>query len=352
MGGASRRTTRTLHQIPVYPDFLSTQTAVSPAQAEIHHPPKRSAQHGFPPARRSAIAERLLGLCALAAATLLATGCAHLPAPQAAPSYEVVLLVGQSNMSGRGLGADPLALAPPEPRLLMWDPSAAHLATARDPLPHQDTGQRPVAVGPGISFGRSWLAHAAPHGNLNPNTRLILVPAAYGGTGFSDRAGSWRVTGATVSPLAAEAVARANAALQSARVTGATVRFAAILWHQGETDGGNGMDAAAYKTELTALASYLRGNIEGATAGTPFLVGQYVPSQITSTPALAMIAEVNKRLPDSLAHSACVSSTGLSGNPAPDTIHFNATSQRAMGERYAAALAALLRGEPAADCGW
>ena len=73
---------------------------------------------------------------------------------------------------------------------------------------------------------------------------------------------------------------------------------------------------------------------------------------VARSPALAALANVNRALPQQLAHSACVGSEGLHGNPAPDAIHFDAASQRVMGERYAATLAALLRGAPAASCGW
>jgi hypothetical protein len=284
-------------------------------------------------------------LMLLPCAALLAA-CAPALRQAEAPLHDVVVLVGQSNMSGRGAGFDPQGQAAPDGRILMWDPAAGRLAIASDPLPHQDLAAKPVRVGPGLSFARSYLA------SQPPGTRIVLVPAAYGGTGFSDAAGSWRVDRAEVSQLTAEAVARANAAMRAARAGGGQVRVAAILWHQGETDGANGMDASDYAQQLTALAGYLRSHIDGAGPATPFVVGQYVPSQIATTPALRAIAESNRTLPERLARSTCVGSEGLAGNATPDTIHFDAASQRAMGERYAAALAALSNGTGAADCRW
>lgn len=277
---------------------------------------------------------------------LLLSACAMDSRQTALPVHEVFLLVGQSNMSGRGIGDDPLAKAESEPRLLMWDPAAQRLTAARDPLPHQDLGRKPVSIGPGISFGRSWLA-----GN-GKTVHVVLVPAAFGGTGFSDNEGSWRVTGPTVSPLMIEAVARANAAVRAVRATGARVHVAGILWHQGETDGVNRMGAAAYGIELSALAGYLRSHIDGAGPATPFVVGQYVPSEIASNQALQSIAVLNRALASTLQHSACAASRGLEGNPTPDSIHFNTASQRALGERYAAALAALRAQAPATACDW
>lgn len=271
----------------------------------------------------------------LLALALLATGCTESPPRYAGTGYDVVLLAGQSNMSGRGLGADPMADTPADPRLLAWDARANTLRLASDPLPHQDRGERPVRIGPGISFGQAYLARGST------GRQLVLVAAAYGGTGFSDNAGSWRVTGAAVSPLAAEAVARANAAMRAARARGAPARFAAILWHQGETDGGNRMAPEAYAAELVALATYLRSHIDGAGPSTPFIVGQYVPAHLAADRFLQRIADVNRELPATLAHSACVGSYGLSGNSTRDAVHFDAASQRDMGRRYAAALDAL-----------
>lgn len=276
----------------------------------------------------------------LPTALLALAGCAV--QQPAEPQYAVFLLAGQSNMSGRGLGPDPMAATQPDPRVLMWDGAA--IRAAREPLPHLDLGQRPIAAGPGLSFAQAWLARFG-----RPGQRIVLVPAAFGGTGYSDKDGSWRVTGATPSHLAAQAAARANAALAA---LGPGARLAGILWHQGETDGANRMQPDAYKAELLALAGYLRATIRGAGQHTPYIVGQYVPAHTRATPALAALAAVNRDLPAALPNSGCVPSLGLHGNTAPDGIHFDAASQRELGVRYAAALAALADGRGAAPCDW
>lgn len=268
----------------------------------------------------------------------LLTGCASAGAPAVPVQYEVILLVGQSNMSGRGQGAD--STAPPvDPRVLAWDArrsGAEALVPARDPLVHQDLGQRPVAVGPALSFAHAFLA------TLPAQRKVVLVPAAFGGTGFSDTAGSWRVGTAPVSPLASEALARTNAVL---RQLGPSAHFAGILWHQGETDGGNGLPPERYSAELDALIAWFRANIDGGAAA-PVVVGQYVPrhlAEVAAKPAstLARIAATNVGIAARVPNSACVDSAGLEGNVEPDQIHFNAASQRELGRRYASALIAL-----------
>ncbi len=287
-----------------------------------------------------------LTACSLLSCSALLSACAPAIQHRAPPLHEVVLLVGQSNMSGRGLDAQAPSAAMQHERVLMWDPAAGKLVPARDPMPHQDLHVKPVRVGPGLSFAHAYLNNGAP------DARVVLVPAAFGGSGFSDKEGSWRVDRTPVSALTTEAVVRANAAVSALRASGAAVRVSAILWHQGETDGGNGMVAADYTQQLDALAGYLREHVDGAGPATPFLVGQYVPSQIAQVPALRAIAESNRALPGRLAHSACVGSRGLRGNPAPDSIHFDAPSQRAMGERYAAALVTLQLAASPVDCDW
>ena len=280
-------------------------------------------------------------LCALLAVVSLG-GCAT--APPEPSGYAVFLLAGQSNMSGRGVGADSEAGLPADPRILAWE---GRTVPARDPLAHQDMGAKPVAVGPGISFARAHLPR------LPAGTSIVLVPAAYGGTGFSDAKGSWRVDTVAVSPLATTAAARANAAM---RALGPGARFAGILWHQGETDGGNGMAAQRYQAELDRLIAYFRSNIDGAGPATPVLVGQYVPRHLADSAGngkstLAAIAATNERIGTRLAHAACVDSAGLTGNAPADLVHFDAASQRTLGRRYAAVLAALEEGRTTAGCG-
>ena len=128
----------------------------------------------------------------------------------------LVLLAGQSNMAGRG------EIEPEDreeiPGLLMinrnfeWVPAV-------EPV----TADRSFAgVGPGRTFGRLLL-------EANPGCTVGLVPTAVGGTPIS----AWKRGGS--SPWDPQerpydqAIERATAALQRGV-------FAAVLWHQGETD--------------------------------------------------------------------------------------------------------------------
>ncbi len=278
----------------------------------------------------------LVAGCATPTAALTQTQTQTQSPTRTGATHVVFLLAGQSNMSGRGVGADSEAALPAHARILVWD---GKLVPATDPLPHQDLGHKPLAVGPGLSFARAYL-----HG-ASAATHVVLVPAAFGGTGFSDAAGSWRVGSGAVSALTLTAVARTNAAMQH---LGPKARFGGILWHQGETDGVRGMAPQQYQSELASLIAWFRAHIHGAEAATPVVVGQYVPSHMARSRArpgdtLAGIAQVNAALAQHVGHVGIVDSTGLHGNAEPDGVHFDAASQRAMGRRYAAAFSALER---------
>ena len=119
------------------------------------------------------------------------------------------LLIGQSNMAGRGVVEEQDKQS--HPRVLKFTKENSW-ATATDPL-HFD---KPTIAGVGLgsSFGRA-LAEA------NPDATIGLIPCAVGGTPLS----RWSKGG----DLYAQALERARLALKDGVLKG-------ILWHQGEGD--------------------------------------------------------------------------------------------------------------------
>ena len=95
----------------------------------------------------------------------------------------MVLLAGQSNMVGFGLGFDAALDGTPDPRIGQWSQAGGRgrIVAAIDPLLHPGAAAR--RVGLGLSFARAYIA-ARP-----PGRRILLVPAAVGGTGFAN--GRW-----------------------------------------------------------------------------------------------------------------------------------------------------------------
>jgi hypothetical protein len=233
-------------------------------------------------------------------------------APEPRP-FDVVLLVGQSNMAGRGVIA--AADRQPAPHVWMLD-KAGSWVPAVDPV-HFD---KPIAgVGPGRTFGIE-LARLTGHD-------VGLVPAAVGGSSIT----SWVPAGydsATRTHPYDDALRRAKLAKQR----GALV---AILWHQGESDANERL-APAYSARLHALIARFRSEL-GA-PDVPVLIGQL--GQFRRWTAYdSTVDSAHREAARTMAHVAYVSSDGLSHKG--DSLHFDAVSARELGRRFAAAYAVM-----------
>jgi hypothetical protein len=224
-----------------------------------------------------------------------------------------VLLVGQSNMAGRGLvSAEDRA---PVPHVWMLDRAGAWVP-AVEPM-HFD---KPIAgVGPGRAFGIE-LARLTGHD-------VGLVPAAVGGTSIT----SWVPAGydsATRTHPYDDALRRARVAMQRGPLV-------AILWHQGESDA-NARLAPEYSERLHALIARFRSEL-GA-PDVPVLVGQL--GQFRSKTVFdSTVENAHREAARSISRVAFVSSDGLRHKG--DSLHFDAESARELGRRYAAAYEAI-----------
>jgi hypothetical protein len=224
-------------------------------------------------------------------------------------NLDVFLLIGQSNMSGRGIMIASDSLVPiPGTWLfkdsLTWEP-------ARNPLNRYSTleaGSSANQVGPGFGF-------ATEMRRLRPGTELGLVVNARGGSSIV----SW----AKGTPYYKDALTRARQGAKAGTLKG-------ILWHQGETDKTD----VAYLDKLVELMESLRKDL-GDTA-LPVIAGQI--GQFNSSHA-AFNTRLLK-LPERLAHSAVVKSDGLVDRG--DNLHFDRASQITLGKRYAAAAMTLV----------
>jgi hypothetical protein len=212
--------------------------------------------------------------------------------------FKIFLLIGQSNMAGRGRVEEQDKQS--HPRVLSLNKEDRWIP-AVDPI-HFDKPDR-TGVGLGTTFGRV-VAEALPQDTIG------LVPCAVGGTSI-DR---WAKGGT----LYAESLRRARLALQHGELAG-------ILWHQGET----GSDPATYAEKAKRLFEDLRADL--ATPRAPVVVGTlgdfYGASKELNPVLLA--------LPDKIPCSVCADAAGLKDKG--DRTHFDAASYRELGRRYAAA---------------
>lgn len=230
--------------------------------------------------------------------------------------YDLVLLWGQSNMSGRGTAFDTTRYDPSDPRIQQWGASGTYtgvISQAVEPLAMHDTAS---GIGPGLVFAR-WYLHSAP-----VNRRVLLVPSAHGGTPLSSAVTlAWRR--GVAGNLYAQAVAQAQAALTAA---GANARITAILWIQGETDGDNATSGSAYQTDLDALIAGARTDL--GLPSLPFVMGQMVPEYL-STGTRAAINTVHLATPSRVSRVRVA--PGVYGNNLGDGNHYTAIGQRILG---------------------
>lgn len=233
--------------------------------------------------------------------------------PPARESFDIYLLMGQSNMVGRDTATMDSQVE--NPRILSLN-EAGKWVVARDPL-HPRNGRIDPGVGPGLSFAATML-------KSDPGRHIGLVPCAVGGTGLN----RW-VKGAD---LYEQAVARAKIAAQSGVIKG-------MLWHQGESDTNNKANADSYEARLTGMLRDLRADL-GA-ANLPIVVGQ-LGTFLTEDkyPFVNSVRATLARIPTVVPHAGYADSAGLGDKG--DQLHFNAASQKQFGARYAAAMQALL----------
>ena len=255
----------------------------------------------------------LLASCLLMACT--GRGIATTTTPQV-PSMQLFLLAGQSNMAGRGrVEAQDRVV---HDRVLMLDRQLTWVP-ATDPV-HFDKSV--AGVGPGRSFG---IAVA----DANTTAIIGLVPTAVGGSPIT----SWEpgaLDSATRTHPYDDAIIRARAAMR-----GGTLK--AILWHQGESDSHDPA-SSLYEGRLRALIERFRADL-GA-PDLPFIIGQLgCFSNGPWSPDKERVDAAQRSIAARMHNVAFVSSESLTDRG--DTIHFDASSARELGRRYAAAYLAM-----------
>ena len=228
------------------------------------------------------------------------------PQPPANAEMQLFLLIGQSNMAGRGkIEPQDLVAHPRVWKLTKEDTWAPGV----DPL-HFDH-PKICGVGLGTSFGKT-VADA------RPDVHVGLIPCAVGGTSID----KWNRGG----PLYQEALRRAHVAMKRGKLAG-------ILWHQGESDSGSPEKRAAYTDKLERLVRDLRTDLESPDA--PFILGQLGHFREAKAPGNDEMNAVLLEFPKTRPNTACVDATGLTDKG--DGTHFDAKSLREFGKRYAEA---------------
>lgn len=216
-----------------------------------------------------------------------------------------VLLIGQSNMAGRGFLSEVIPIY--NKNIFMLRNGRWQMMT--EPI-HFD---RSVAgVGLAASFAQAWC-------NENKSEQIGLIPCAEGGSSIDE----WNKEGA----LFRHAVSEAKFAMENSELI-------AILWHQGESDA-HSEKYKNYYQKLNDLVHSIRKELRALEI--PFIIGglgdylgrsgfgKSCTEYDLINKELRKYAEKNKN---------CYFVTGEKLYSNPDGIHINAESQRRFGIRY------------------
>jgi hypothetical protein len=220
---------------------------------------------------------------------------------------EIYILMGQSNMAGRGLlTTENMSLANSKVKVLsenlLW-------VEAHHPL-HFDKPSV-CGVGPGLSFGMVMA-------NSSPKIDIGLVPTAVGGTpidhwvpGVKDKAtGKYPYD---------DAEKRIKEAMKYGEIRG-------IIWHQGESDS-EAEKLALYLPKLKKLIERVRELVGNEKL--PFISGELGQFNDKFKNFNADIHKITEQVP----FTAVVSSKDLTDKG--DNLHFDSESAQILGERYA-----------------
>ena len=242
---------------------------------------------------------------------VLLSSLAAIAAPAPKDKFHLYLLVGQSNMAGRGKVEEQDRT--PHPRIFMLD-AKDEWVPAREPLHFDKPGV--AGVGPGFAFAKA-MAEA------NPEVTIGLIPSAVGGTALA----AWQpgaTDAATKTTPYDTAIRRTKIAMKDGTLKG-------LIWHQGEGDTGE-TNAPTYGARLETTMARFRDDL--GVDDLPVVVGQLAPFKADNNPGAQTVNRELAFFPRRLALSATVPATGLDHRG--DNLHFNAPSAREFGRRCAA----------------
>ena len=226
----------------------------------------------------------------------------------ATDDMDLYLLVGQSNMAGRGALKDANRVS--ADRIFKLDANG-EWQRAEEPI-HFD--KKSAGAGLAASFARAMA-------DKNKDVKIGLIPCAVGGT----RIDRWVEGG----DLWSNAVKRTKIALKSGKLKG-------ILWHQGESDATSKL-APKWGAKFESMIKSFRREF----GEVPFIAGElggYLETYKSKKGNRVLWREINSQLhglEGKIKDYRVVPAKDLT--PKRDNLHFNTESLRIFGLRYAEA---------------
>ena len=222
---------------------------------------------------------------------------------------KLFLLIGQSNMAGRGnLGDVPEII---DKRCFML--RNGRFQPMREPICFDRPLKGKYHIGVGLAT--SFAVRAADYFG----EEIGLIPAADGGTSLAD----WAVGGL----LYDHAVMQTGLALRSGG------EMAGILWHQGEAESGTVERASSYAARFAPIITQMQKDIG---CDVPLILGELGEFLAQYENGRAQYFQtVNEQLHlYARTHEKCAVASAADLTDNGDQLHFNAASLRVFGERY------------------
>lgn len=241
----------------------------------------------------------------------------------------LVLLVGQSNMSGRGfLTEEDITEIPGLTAIrrdFQWMPAVdpfnfdrlnmLGLSDASDPFEVRGLalcGKQRCGVGPGRTFGRLLLEHS-------PGKEVGLIPASIGGTAIASWLPGGKDKGSDARPYD-DSIILAKEAMKEGKIV-------AVLWHQGESDASQNTEN--YQEKLITVIHNFRKDL--AIENVPFILGELGDFLNPQWP----VKEFNRMIREVAQVTPLCGFAGAEGlMDRGDKLHFDTPSQHILGERY------------------
>lgn len=234
--------------------------------------------------------------------------------------FDIIIQAGQSNAEGCGQGMAEHPFGNNDGRIWYLNPNFTISLASERVWGNNIAGD----------FSLTFAAEYIKAGLLAEGRKLIIIRAAVGGTGFSDK--RWGMEDDLFLCLIDM--------IKTARELNPENRFVAFLWHQGEGDWGTSFET--HYANLSGLLKSVRD--EAGVANLPFAAGDFVP-QWRDANTKGEEKPVRRAIREVCANSqpaAFVESDGLLSNAqktgGKDTVHFCRDSLNVFGVRYFNAL--------------
>jgi len=226
-------------------------------------------------------------------------------------NFHLYLLMGQSNMAGRGKieSLDTLT----HPRVFMLD-KAMNWVAAKDPI-HFDKS----AAGAGLS-----LTFGKVMANGNTDIRIGLIPTAVGGSSINHWFANSLFQQTNTYPYD-DMIRRTKKAMEAGTLKG-------TLWHQGESDSKTENGVNEYTEKFEAMLGSLKKDL--GIESIPIVMGEI---GYFFYPKASYAKEINGVLHQIASTNDCIELVTAGGlNHKGDSTHFDSDSYHALGIRYAA----------------